>query len=680
MDRVKNKISISRIVKKVFIGAPLSSKSIGEATLKKRVALPVFAADALSSVAYAPNEVLLTLSIAGVAGLRFSLQIGVCIAVIMGVVIFCYRQNVNEYPSGGGDYEVVSKNLGHNCGILIGAALFVDYIMTVAVSISSGTQYIVSMISSLHGHETTMAVGIIILIAVINMRGIKESGSFFAIPVYLFIIAIALTIFMGLFEYFTGSLPQADSGSYIINNHDEFISNMASFGGFILLLRAFGSGTTALTGIEAISNGVPNFEKPKSKNASITLAILGSISCAMLLGILFLAEKTGVKYAADPLKQLLTADGSPLSGDYLQLPVIGQLANTIFHHNDTMFVVVSLVTGIILLLAANTAFNGFPVLGSILARDGYMPRYMRIRGDKLAYSNGILMLTTLAVIIVIIFDANPTKLIELYVVGVFLSFTLSQLGMIIHWTRKIRENTDNSNKRRILVLLKSRVISAVGFIMTGIVLVIILISKFIHGAWVTVVAIILLWFFMKAIDSYYKRSHEEVIYRAKNNNSINDASISNTHSIVLVSELTKPVVRALNYAKLSNPESIEALAVDSNDGQIDKLRSCWQKQNISVPLNIIESPFRDILTPIVDYIATLRDENKERIIVVYLPELVDGRTFERLLHNQTAGKIKRRLRLMKGVMVVSVPWQMKTAIDPSFANPFHLHFRHPSNH
>ncbi|MDR2083153.1 MAG: hypothetical protein LBP35_06135 [Candidatus Ancillula trichonymphae] len=323
------------------------------------------------------------------------------------------------------------------------------------------------------------------------MRGIKESGSFFAIPVYLFIVAIALTIFMGLFQFFTGSLPQADSGSYIINNHEEFVSNIASFAGFILLLRAFGSGTTALTGIEPISNEVPSFEKPKSRNAAVTLAILGTISCTMLLDILFLAEKTGVKYAADPLKQLLSADGSPLPNDYLQFPVIGQLANAIFHHNNAVFVFVSLVTGIILLLAANTAFNGFPILGSILALDGYMPRYMRIRGDKLAYSNGILMLTTLSVAIVVIFEANPTKLIELYVVGVFLSFTLSQLGMIIHWIKKIQEcastETDgaSTSKEFMWTLQKSRVISTVGFIMTGIVLLVILASKFIHGAWVS---------------------------------------------------------------------------------------------------------------------------------------------------------------------------------------------------
>ena len=444
--------------KRLVLGRPVRSDRLGHTLLPKRIALPVFASDALSSVAYAPDEILLTLSLAGLTALTISPWVGIAVALVLLTVVASYRQNVHAYPSGGGDYEVASVNLGPRAGVTVASALLVDYVLTVAVSISSGAQYAATAIPALRGHETTFAIGLVVALTLVNLRGVKESGTAFAIPVYLFMAAMGSIAVVGAVRYFTGTLPAAESAGFGVASEPGFDQGLMGLAGGFLVLRAFASGCAALTGVEAISNGVPAFKKPKSRNAATTLLLLGSISIAMILSILLLAQATGVKFVDDPATQLLR-DGVPVGDAYEQHPVISQLAASVFSGVDVLFVVVSVVTGLILVLAANTAFNGFPVLGSILAKDGYLPRQLHTRGDRLAFSNGILTLAAAAIALIWAFDAQVTRLIQLYIVGVFVSFTLSQLGMVRHWTRELRTEPEPRARTR---MRRSRVINATG--------------------------------------------------------------------------------------------------------------------------------------------------------------------------------------------------------------------------
>jgi amino acid transporter len=395
------------VVKRVILGRAMRSDNLGETLLPKRLALPVFASDALSSVAYAPDEIFLTLGLAGGAlALTHSWEIALSVVVVMAVVIASYRQNVRAYPSGGGDYEVASVNLGPKAGLGVGSALLVDYVLTVAVSISAGVQNAAAAFGFVRGHEALVAVLVIAVLTAMNLRGVRESGTAFAIPTYLFMATVLGMALIGVVRRVTGSLPPAESAGLELlpdPGHDAITGLALAF----LFLRAFSSGCAALTGVEAISNGVPAFRKPKSQNAATTLLLMGCISVTMMLSMVALATWTGVKYAEDPAVQL-ARDGVLVGEDYEQHTVMVQVAQSVFSGFPAGVVLVSIVTGLILVLAANTAFNGFPVLGSILARDGFLPRQLHTRGDRLAFSNGIIILAAAAALLVVIYDAKVT--------------------------------------------------------------------------------------------------------------------------------------------------------------------------------------------------------------------------------------------------------------------------------
>ena len=434
--------------KRVLIGRPMRSDAMGHQLLPKRIALPIFASDALSSLA---------------------------------VVVASYRQTVHAYPSGGGDYEVVTKNLGRSWGLLVASALLVDYILTVAVSISSGASYITTAVPVLEGYEVPIAVGLVVILATLNLRGTREAGSAFAVPTYVYMFSIGLMVVVGFAKLATGHLGSAPTAAYDLVAAPGHADGLAGLAGAFLLMRAFSSGCAALTGVEAISNGVPMFRRPKSRNAATTLAMLGGIAAAMMVSILFLARATGVKIVEDPASQL-TLDGAPVPDKTPIDPAISQIASAVFGHGSILFILITVVTGFILVLAGNTAFNGFPTLASVLSRDSFLPHQMVRRGDRLSYSNGIVVLTVAAIALIVGFQAQTTRLIQLYVVGVFISFTLSQLGMIKHWNRQLR--TRQSGQERMAVL-RSRAVNIVGFMMTGAVLVIVLATKLTHGAWIT---------------------------------------------------------------------------------------------------------------------------------------------------------------------------------------------------
>ncbi|MEU3113364.1 APC family permease [Micromonospora chalcea] len=630
------------LLKRLLLGRPFRSDRLQHTLLPKRIALPVFASDALSSVAYAPDEILLTLSIAGASAFFFSPWVALAVVVVMLTVVASYRQNVHAYPSGGGDYEVATVNLGPKAGLAVASALLVDYVLTVAVSVSSGVANLGSVVPFVATHKVLIAVSAVVLLTAINLRGLRESGTAFAIPTYGFVIVIGGMLLTGLVRVFVlgDDLRAPSAGLEIQAEH-----SVTGFALVFLLLRTFSSGCAALTGVEAISNGVPAFKAPKSKNAATTLLLLGGIAVTMLVGIIWLSRLTGLQFVEDPRTQIVSG---PV--DYVQKTVTVQLGETVFGGGSVLLYVVAGMTALILFLAANTAFNGFPVLGSILAQDRYLPRQLHTRGDRLAFSNGILFLAVFAVVLIIGFQAEVTKLIQLYIVGVFVSFTLSQAGMIRHWNRHLRNERDPEARRR---MLRSRAINTFGMVMTGVVLVIVLATKFLLGAWIAIVAMAVMYVVMLGIRRHYDRVAEELepteqrgVLPARN------------HAIVLVSKLHKPTLRAVAYARATRPDTLTAVTVNVDEQDTRELQADWERRELPVPLTVIDSPYREITRPILNFVASVRRESPRDVVTVFIPEYVVGRWWENLLHNQSALRLKGRLLFEPGVMVTSVPWQL----------------------
>jgi amino acid transporter len=632
----------------------MRSDRLGETLLPKRIALPVFASDALSSVAYAPDEIFLTLAVAGGAfATTHSWQIGLAVVFVMLVVVASYRQNVHAYPSGGGDYEVATVNLGPRAGLTVASALLVDYTLTVAVSISSGVQNAAAALPFLRGNETTAAIALVVLLTAMNLRGVRESGTAFAVPTYAFMIGIIGMALFGFYQEATGTLPQADSARFaLVPEHGA--EGLAGFAMVFLLLRAFSSGSAALTGVEAISNGVPAFKKPKSKNAATTLLLMGAVSVTMMMSIITLVNMTGVKFAEIPATQLTIA-GKPVGTGYTQDTIIGQLSKTIFSGFPAGVLFISIVTGIILILAANTAFNGFPVLASILAKDGFLPHQLHTRGDRLAFSNGILILAGAAIFLIFIYHAQVTRLIQLYIVGVFVSFTLSQTGMIRHWNRHLLTERDPRERRR---MMRSRTINTIGAFMSGTVLVVVLATKFVKGAGYAIAAMVVLFIIMNGIQKHYARVRTEL---AVDDSGQEQMLPSRVHAIVLVSKIHKPTLRALAYARASRPSLLEAITVNVEPEETAALQDEWESREIPVALKILDSPFREITSSVVEYVKSARRGSPRDVVMVYIPEYVVGRWYEQLLHNQTALRLKSRLFFTSGVMVTSVPWQLRSS-------------------
>ncbi len=631
-------------MKRLFLGRALRSDRLHETLLPKRIALPVFASDALSSNAYATQEILLVLSLGGLSMYAFGPWVAGAVVVIYFTVVASYRQNVHAYPSGGGDYEVVSTNLGQKWGVFVASALLIDYVLTVAVSISSAVANLASTVEVVGYHSAWWAVGLIVVITLLNLRGIRESGALFAVPVYFFMLAIFSMIIVAIVRVSSGAELVAESAQYRIKPEETFAGLALAF----LVARAFSSGTTALTGIEAVSNGVPAFRPPKSKNAATVLLMLGGISMLMFAGITWLALLTDVHVAEFNRDLIGLPEGSA------QKTVIVQVANAVFDNAYIPVIIITFATVLILALAANTAFNGFPVLGSILAKDGYLPKQLHTRGDRLAFSNGILVLSGLAIALVIAYQADVTALIQLYIIGVFVSFTLSQLGMVRHWNRQLRRESDSAKRRSIM---RSRAINAFGLVLTGSVLVIVLVTKFTKGAWLVVVAMPLIYLLMRAVHRHYGRVRVELATTDR------DRMIlpARVHTLVLVSKIHKPTLRALAYARATRPTVLEAINVNFDPEETHALVREWESRRIPVTLKILDSPYREITRPVLNYVRALRTESPNDLVAVYIPEYVVGHWWEQLLHNQSALRLKSRLLFTPGVTVTSVPWQLASS-------------------
>ncbi|HJT04303.1 MAG TPA: APC family permease [Pseudonocardiaceae bacterium] len=615
------------MLKRLLVGRPRRSARLGETLLPKWLALPVFCSDPFSSVAYATEQIVLVLAAGGLAALALTPWVALAVVVLLVVVVASYRQTCYAYPDGGGAFVVSRENLGETASLVAASALLVDYVMTVAVSIVSGVVAITSAIRSLVPHAVALSVTFVVVLTLANLRGTKESGRAFALPTYSFIGLTFLMFSVAAVRSLSGGLPPAETAS-------APVAQTATTGGLLaafLLLRAFSSGCTALTGVEAISNGVPAFRKPKGRNAAITLTVMGVVAITMFGGITVLAVALDAR--ANP-------DGNP--------SVISQIAASVFGGGSVLFYLYQAATAGILVLAANTAFNGFPVLASILGQHRYLPRQLHNRGDRLVFSNGILLLAACAAALIIGFDADIDKLIQLYIIGVFTSFTLSQCGMVRHWSRELAGGSDRNRRRTIR---RSQAINLVGALCTAVVLVVVFATKIEHGAWLAVAAMIVLYFLMRAINRYYARITAEVA--PEQTPPTLPASV---HAVVLVSRLHKPALRALAFARANRPDVLEAVTMATDEQETRELADAWQRRGIPVPLKVLEAPYRDLLRPLTDYIQRLRRDKPSAVIAVYIPEYVTRRWWQNLLHNQSALRIKARLLFTPGVVVINVPY------------------------
>ena len=601
------------ILKRLIVGAPMPLAQARHERLSKTVALAVFSSDAMSSVAYATEEILLILVLAGTAAAHLTVPIALAIAGLLVVVSVSYQQTIHAYPSGGGSYIVARANLGPTAGLVAAGALLIDYVLTVSVSVAAGVAALTSAVPWLLAHRVLLGVVFTAAIAYANLRGVRESGRVFAVPTYLFIVTFSALVGTGLFRWLTGTLPAAAAAS-------ETVAATQTLTWF-LVLRAFASGCTALTGVEAISNGVPAFKHPEARNAAITMGWMAAVLGTLFIGVSVLASALGITPLADET-------------------VVSQVARRLFGDGFFYFLIQGSTT-LILVLAANTSFADFPRLNSLLARDRYAPRQFRTLGDRLVFSNGILILAGLAAALIIVFGGDTHALIPLYAVGVFISFTLSQAGMVRHWL------TDGGAGWRWRLG-----VNGVGALVTGAVTVVIAVTKFTHGAWIVVLLIPLLVLGFRAIYRHY----DTVAHELSLEHLVEEPPVNNT-VLVLVGDLHMGVVKALRYAQSLSP-SPKAVYVELDPSATARLEERWSKGGCGVPMVVLASPYRSMLRPLLDYIGRIRERDANSVVTIVIPEFVPRRWWQHLLHNQTALLVKGALLFRRGVVVVDVPFHL----------------------
>ena len=605
-------VRLSRL-KRVFLGSPLPTAQSRHERLAKTTALAVFASDALSSVAYATEEILLVLVLAGTAALSYSLPISIAIAVLITIVVSSYRQTIRAYPQGGGAYIVSKDNLGVPAGLVAGAALLIDYMLTVAVSVAAGIAALTSAVPALFPYRPWLCVAAVVGIAVANLRGIRESGKLFAAPTSLFIASLFVLIVYGGAGAIFDFLPEAP-----YQRHPPGLEGV----GLFLFLRAFASGCTALTGVEAVSDGVPAFKPPEAHNARIVLTVLGVILIVLFLGITFLAYDFGIAPRHEET-------------------VVSQLARHVFG-GGAFYFEIQAVTMLILLLAANTSFADFPRLSFFLARDRFIPRQFATQGDRLVFSNGILILSGLAALLLVIFGGDTHALIPLYAVGVFLSFTLSQASMVRRWLRLKEEGW-----------WWRWWLNAVGAIVTGLVMITIAATKFTHGAWIVVLLIPSL----VAVFVIVHRHYEEVAVQLSLDAFSPPPPMTNT-VLVLVGDIHRGVIKAIQYAQTLSPNA-KAVFVETDPERTRRLEEKWGKYGMGVPLIVLTSPYRSLLGPLTKYVDHLQNQGENHVVTIVLPEFIPAKWWQLGLHNQTAFLIKGAMLFRKNVIVTDVPYHLR---------------------
>jgi amino acid transporter len=612
------------VVKRLLVGRPLATTEQEHQRLPKVIALSTFSSDAISSTAYATEEILFVTAVGGSSlalGLSQLIPLSVAVAILLTIVVVSYRQTLFAYPSGGGSYIVSRENLGQYPSLVAGASLLVDYVLTVAVSISAGVAAVISLPSFRHlaEHRVGLCLAFITLLTVANLRGLKESGRIFATPTYVYIFTLGALVGYGLVRSYLGDVDP-------VPFDDEAFEGVRQTGGTLglfLILRGFSSGAVALTGVEAISNGVPAFRRPESRNAAITLAMMGT-----LLGSLFV----GVSVLAHRLQPYPSHDETVLS----------QMGRAVFGDDNPIYVVLQFATAAILILAANTAYADFPRLTSIIARDGYLPRQFANRGDRLVFSNGILFLAGASIALIVAFGGITNALIPLYAVGVFTSFTLSQAGMVRHHQR-LREPGWR----------KGLTVNAVGACATLLVLLIVGITKFAVGAWVPIVVIPMIIAFFKFVRGHYGRVGAALAAPTD----WRPGRMNHT-VVVLVGSVHRGVLQALTYAKSLAPNRLFAVSVVTDEEEQERLEEQWAEYHIDVPLEFVYSPYRELTKPVLKFLDDIDNRWENDVITVLIPEFVVTRWWEHLFHNQSALLLKGRLLFRPGTVVTSVPYHV----------------------
>lgn len=616
-------MSAGSVVKRILLGRPIATAEEMQERLPKKLALPVFSADAISSTAYATEEILLALILAGSMALRNSIYVSLAVAGLLAIVALSYQQTVHAYPTGGGSYVVARENLGLSSGLVAAASLMVDYVMTVAVSTASGVAALTSAFPSLYGYRVFICVGIILVVAIANLRGLRESGTLFAFPTYAFVLLCGGLIIVGAVRWLTGNLPPVAQHA-----PTEAVQGLTLF----LILRAFSGGCSAMTGTEAISNAVPAFKKPESRNAAMTLGIMAGTLGFLLVGVTALSQI---------LKVVPVANGSDT--------VLSQVGRAVYGNGGVLYFALQIATMAILFLGANTSYAGFPRLAFVLARDGLMPRQFMNRGDKLVFSNGIIGLTVAAIAVVLIFRAQTHRMIPLYAVGVFLSFTLSQSGMVRHW---FRLRTPGWQRRAIM--------NGFGATLTAVVSVVIVITKFVGGAYLVVVAVGLLITVFYVVRRHYAR----IAYFLEPQNAaqlerLAQVAVSRprTTVVLFVSKVNELTARSLALGRGLSPDDFHAATIASDPEQVASLQRTWQEMEINLPLVVVDSPYREFIRPAVDYIKSL-GPGPDHTVTVIIPEFVVEHWWENFLHNQNALRLKGALLRVPWVVVISVPFHI----------------------
>ena len=605
------------ILKRWLVGDPLKTTQASHERLSKTLALAIFSSNAISSVAYASEEILLVLILAGTAAVAWSIPVSLAILFLVLVLTISYRQIIYEYPEGGGAYTVARSNLGDVPALIAAAALMIDYVLTVAVSVAAGVAALTSAIPSLFIHREVLGLVAILFIVVMNLRGVRESGKFFAIPTYFAIGALGLMVVIGTVQslFNSGAIPSPASPG----GHGGEMENLTLF----LILRSFAAGCSAVTGMEVISNGVKAFRHPESKNAATTMIWMSAILASLFMGISWMAYHYGILPKVDET-------------------VVSQLARLTFG-NGAIYYTIQIGTMTLLVLAANSAFAGFPHLASILARDGFMPHQMATFGDRLVFSNGIIILGFFACLLLVLFQGNPHALIPLYAIGVFVSFTLSQAGMVKRWLVK-----KGAHWRKKLI------VNGVGAVTTGIATVIIASTKFMQGAWIVFLLVAVLILMFQGIRSHYKAVAEQITLDRRGQR----PPLPRRNIVIIpISGLNRAVVRAVDYAR-SRPGEVRAVFVDLDPEESAKVKIQWAQWGGGVNLIALPSPYRSVLGSLLDYIEGILEKEPDTWVTVVIPEILPARWWQNILHNQRALLLKASLLFKDRVILTDVPFHL----------------------
>ena len=607
-----------------LFGRPLATADAPHQTIGKGLGLAVFASDALSSTAYATQEILLVLAAAGTAAFSYAFPIAGAIVVLLLIVTISYEQTIHAYPDGGGAYIVARDNLGQIAAQVAGAALLSDYILTVSVSVSSGAAQLASAFPALYEYRVPLAVSLVAFVTFVNLRGVKESGTIFAVPTYCFLAMMVFTLAVGFWRYAIGQLGQVVDPPPLETPHE-----LASLSVF-LILHAFSNGTTALTGVEAISNGITAFKEPRSHNAGVTLAWMSAVLATLFLGITFLAGRIGA---------------IPSEGE----TVISQLARTAFDGRGLVYLGVMATTTLILVMAANTAFSGFPRLSAIQAADGFLPRQLTYRGSRLVFSRGIVVLAIASALLIVAFQASVTRLIPLYAIGVFLSFTLSQAGMTLRWRRMGRSLERPPKGWRWKMAL-----NGLGAVLTALVTMVFAVTKFQEGAWVVLLVLPAFVFAFLAIRAHYRVTAEQLSLQH-----YGAPPQSGRHRVILpISNVHRGTLEALRYARALSHD-VTAVHVSLDPAEAERLRAKWDLWGEGVRLVVLDSPYRLLLEPLLDYITSIADERQpNETLTIVVPQFVPRRSWQNVLHAQTALFLRMALLFRRGIVVTNVPYQL----------------------